>query len=442
MIRGPEWAGRVWLTGVLVAVVSAVSVGVRYGEWFGSWGETASALEISTVLTYPLVAGVAAWFASASKRQRFDWMTESASRGPLFLRMRSAWIVAAPAAVGAISVGLVITLMTASEANFGAFNVVAVAPVLAGYLTAACLGVLLARWLPVMVSPVAAIVLVYAVGAILDTGNPSLKVFAAFVVADPRERTYMAAVTWVLLVKTLWLLAFAWLLIAMAITRSNRWLVPLGASCLLAVPLVLTGDSGLERVEAAYEPVCHDAANEIRVCMSAARDHAYDDVRSAIEPVAEKLDGLEGSGWAFEEESIATDPFPDYVQDELVIPFGVTSGVSGNSHVVDARMMQADIARRLLGGCASAPGSSGDKPVATARDVVHVWLLTQLGISTDGSEGYAFPNLSEDLLDYSQARTFVESFEGLSHAERVEWFKRHGHDLLRCTLSLPEAVSG
>lgn len=142
MTRTPEWVGRVWLAGVLVSVVSAVSVAVRFAEWYGSWGETGRALENSTVLTYPLVAGVAAWYASASKRRRYEWMIASADRKAREIHGRVAALVAGFAVVGCLAVGAAMAAVTASEATFGSPVGTVLLPVVAGYVASACLGVL------------------------------------------------------------------------------------------------------------------------------------------------------------------------------------------------------------------------------------------------------------------------------------------------------------
>lgn len=439
MIRGPEWTGRVWLVGLVVVAISAVSAGVRYGEWIGSWGETSRAFETTTVLAYPAVAGVAAWFASAARRRRFDWMAATSSRDPLVLQLRLVALVAGPAILGSVAVCAVMSSLTAVEADFGTPPVAALGPVLVGYLAASCVGVVVARWLPTVISPVAAIVLVYAIEVLVDTGNPSLRSLASFIVADPRERTYLAAATWLLIAKASWLLAVSWLLLEASLARTTRWLVPFGACCLLAVPLLLTGDTGLKRVEAAYEPVCHAAQPNLTVCMSAGRDHTYKQVEAAVGPVQAKLRGLESRGWVFREETIAADPNPSYVMNELVVPFGVVSGVSGNSHRADPRMMQADIARRLLAMCPPSVPSPSAKPAATPQDVVYRWLLEQLDLPTDGSEGYMFPNLSDGLIDYSDAEAFMQSFESMSSEERAQWFESRGAALLSCDLTLTEA---
>lgn len=292
-----------------------------------------------------------------------------------------------------------------------------------------------------MIAPVLAVVTVYAIEVFVDTGNPSLRTLAAFVVADPRERTYLAADSWILVLKAAWLLAVAWLLLEAASNAASRWLMPFGAACLLAVPLILAGDTGLKPLEAAFEVNCHDVAADTRLCMSAARDHARDEAWPALEPLTVKLHGLQGKQWVFREESISADPFPIRTGDKLTVPFGVVSGVSGNAHVVDDKMVQSDIASRLFSRCPSdSSTTSRGKPRATIQTVVHAWLLAELDIPHDETAGFEFPHLTEDTLDYTQVSDFAGWFNNLSDNQRAQWFAQHGAKLLDCTLAPPEAA--
>lgn len=440
MTPQPGGTRQLWFTGVSVAVATAITITVRFGDWYGSWGETGRAIEDSTTLTYPLIAGIAAWVASAPKRRRYAWMVNSASRTATELGARTALRIAAPAALGALLAATVALVVTGSEATYAAPPVAQMAPVLAGFAAATCFGLLLAGFLPSFFSPVVAVVTIYAVEVFLDTGDPSLRTFAGLTVADPRERTYRGTETWMLEVRALWLIALAWLLFVIASKVTTRWLVPFGAVCILAVPLLLVGDTGMKVDEAATRAVCHEVEERAQVCLSAARDHVHEELADAIIPVISLLEGMEGKRWVFDEESIASSPEPQHSDSDLSVPFAVVHGNSGNAHVVDERRFQADIGRRLFGKCPNTSANSEQRPYATIQDVILGWYLTKLDIPVDGSDGYSFPDLSEDLYDYAKVTDFQIYWTDLSHDARLNWFTAHSAALLDCTLQLTEAV--
>lgn len=426
---------QILLTGAAVALVTGIDVAVRTSEWRGSWGETGRAIEGSTVLTYPLTAGIAAWIASAPRRRRFAWLLESSSRSSIEIATRTAARVTFAVAAGCLVVGLAAGVLTGTEATYGGPPVWGLAPVLAGFGAASCLGVLAARWLPSSFAPILAVVAVYAVEVLLDAGNPSLRAFGGLIVADSRERTYRFTETWVLGVRALWLLALAWLLLTLAGRIASRWVVPLGATCLLAVPLLLVGDTGMVEDVAAYRPICRDLRDDGRLCMSAAREHVHGAVADAAAPVLARLGGVEGAGWELVEEPIADDPEPAYAGGRLVLPFGVPHGTSGNAHVVDDKRLQADLVSRLLGRCRSAGAHDDGRAHATPGQVIQRWLSDELDIPVDGSAGFAYPDLSDGLYDYAPVADFDEQWRNLTEPDRRAWLSAHGRALVECTLT-------
>ncbi|MCX6400626.1 MAG: hypothetical protein NTX33_11950 [Propionibacteriales bacterium] len=431
----PDGDRQLWSTGSAVALATVWSLVPLYGDWFGSWGETTYAIDSSTTLAYPLLAGIAAWVASGPRRRRYAWLEVSAARTSFESALRAAARTALPAILGCLIVVAVAMMATGTEATYGKPQFVALAPVVAGFGSAACFGVLVGRLLPSALSPVAAVVSVFAIEVFVDIGNPSLQGFAGLAVADGRDRTFRFTETWMLELRALWLVALGWLFLALASRAASRWLVPFAAVCLLAVPLLVVGPAGLKVDEAAYEPVCREEAGDVTVCLSAARSHAADEVARAIGPVVVLLRGLQGDGWDFVEEDIADDPSFALRDDRLLIPFGVVHGNSSNAHVVDERMFQASLIESILPRCVDLSQNSQGKAYATIADAIQRWVLTELGIPTDGQTGYQFPNLSEYLYDYSKVSAFDERWVGLTSSERQDWFSIHGRALLGCGLT-------
>ncbi len=429
------------LVAVALAALTVATVGQGYANWLGAWGETSAMLATSTILSYPVVAGVAAWFTSAAGRQRYQWMLASAARPSHSVHVRMAATQAALASVGFLAAAVLAVIATATQATFGSFPAVALFTVVAGFLAAAGLGVLLATLLPSAVSPIAALVLVYALEVVADPSKPSLRPLTGLLVAQTRDRTYLTEATWMLGLRGVWLLALALVFVAIAARARSKAFLPFTVACLTAVPLLLVGDSGMTVNRAALRPVCHHPDPQVTVCLSAALDHAYPSVWSALEPELDLMAGLAGRQWHLTEEGVADQLNLTYDDDGTVsVPFGIPNGVNGNAHVVDRQELQAQFSSRVLqASCGGHSTTPSGQLAASPQDVIEAWILTELGVPIDGSR-YDEVRLGPNSLDYTSVDPFRQRWTSMSKDERRAWFVAHGEELVRCQLETDDVL--
>ncbi|CUR54575.1 membrane hypothetical protein [metagenome] len=421
------------VTSLTIFLTTALTVGGAYADWLGSWGETSAALEVSTVLTYPAMAGISAWFTSAARRQRHQWMLDSAARPQYQLHLRLAALQASLASAGLLTAAVLAVAATATQATFGSFPIVDLFTIVAGFFAAAGFGTLVATLLPPVLSPISALALVYAVEAYADTSRPSLRPLAGLLVADQGERTYLRAATWMLGLRGVWLLALGLVLVAIAARAGSKAFVPFTVACLAAVPLLLVGDAGMTVDPSATKPVCHHPRPTVTVCLSAAQDHAYSSVWSALEPELDLLHGL-ADHWHLAEGEVAHQLTSSYRDGTVTVPFQVVNGFNGNAHVPDRKDTQSVFSDRVLQNtCESSGPYTGRQPLANPEDIIQAWLLRELDIPVDDDAPQA-PHLSPRSLDYTTVEPFRRRWEAKSAGERRLWFRAHAQEVIQCRL--------
>lgn len=415
-----------------VAVVSALSVGNLYSGWYGSWGETARALQVTTLLTYPLLAALSAWLTGAPRRRRYQWMVGTGVSGALRLRILWVTAIAGLGFAGMLPVFVVACVMTGSEADFGSFPGLELLLIATGTVAAIAFGLALASALPPMLAPILATVIVYGGEYLLDTGTPSMEQYAGFVVADQRERTYLEPTPWVLIVQCFLLACLALLFLAAAV-RSRSWLFPLAGACLAATPLIMVGSSNYSVSHAALQPVCQEQ-NDYTLCMTRARAHTMDEVVESIEPAMTMMDSFSGQRLTLAEESIRISTLEERGTVGMVVPFAITSGIDGDSHRVVRDELVVDVTNAVLrGSCGSGRSGGYVAKSATAQDVLQEWVLRELNIPLEGVS-YAQIPLSEDFVDWSPVASFRSAWNDASPDARLRWFDQHGGDVLTCDL--------
>lgn len=425
-----------WGTVVLIALITGMTAIDQSASWYGSWGETGAALDKTTTITYPALAAVAAWFASAPGRRRFQGMVRASSRKPYSLPLHAVVSVGAYATLGTLVALAGMWTVTARTATFGRVPLLELVVVLCGYAAAAGFGLLVGSTLPSLIAPVAAVVVVYGTEYLADTGKPSLSPLAGLVVADSRERTYRETLIWVLGLRAFFLLAVALLFAALATRAASVWLLPFALVCATATPLLWVGDSGMKVDPAAMREVC-DAHGTVSVCMTAARSHAAGQIYRVLAPDLRLLAGISPGKVVLVEETISTDLTATVRDGTLTVPFGVVNGVDGDAHRANARDLQVQFTSTLLrSNCKpNAASQASAAPRATAADVVQAWLLQKVGIPIDGSGGLGAPALLPGEVDYTGIEDFRTSWGAATNRQRQTWLTLHRDGLISCTLT-------
>lgn len=420
----------------LVAGATAVSMFAETAAWVGSWSETGAAFELSSRLSYPLVGAAAAWIGSAARRQRFDHLLAGASRSAGQVHLRACVVLALAAVAGTVPPMVAALLATGSEANFGQAPVASVLVVWAGMLAAAGFGVLVGVLFPSAVASPVALVLVYAVPLLADSGRPSLAPLAGLTVADDRARTYFQTSSEILGLRALWLLVLAWLFVTLAARARNRWLVPFGLTCLAAVPLLLAGQDAMRPIAAAGDAVCDSRTPDVTVCLTRARSHAMDQVEGAVSGVSDVLSPLAPGGIEYREELLGGPPTAQVVGGRLVVPFAATNGVNGEAHRVDADDVAVVVLNRTLRDqCRETQDSDAQgRAYANASDVVQGAALRRLGIPVDGTGPLDAPLLDDDFVNWSRVAAFRSAWDDASDQVRSDWLRQHRDRVLSCAL--------
>ena len=414
-----------------VALVLALLLTTHDADWRGSWGETGAAIESGTTLAYPLAGALAAWLFAAPRRRRFQWMLDSSSRQRAWLYVSTHLVLTASAVVAHVLVTTVAFLFTAKEATFGGPPVLSVVAVAAGFFAAVAVGLLAGRLLPGYVAPAATVVTIYLVEYLVMSGH--LPFAAALSVADGRERTYRETLEWVLLARAGWLIAFGLLLAAVAVRHSRLFFAAMTATCLLATPLLLTGASGVVMDPSAQKPVCSEFASDLTICMTAARGHTMPAVADGIRPELDLISGLSPAGFLLVEDQLGSDSVGEHLG-PLRVPFHVSNGVNGEAHQVRSLELQLQVADTLLQTNCKHPETASTHPPATAGDVVEHWLLSQLGIPTDGSAALGARPLDPAAIDYAPVARFREAWDGASSTQRDQLMSTYRGEILACVL--------
>lgn len=424
---------------ISVCLVSLVSSAPRMEQWYGSWGETGASLEDATVLTYPLIAGFAAWFSGNPRRRHFSHLLSTSTRTLFRVHIHAALVIGFLGAVGSILGASIILVTTAQEATFGHFQPTVLLVIACGCWTSAAFGVCLGAILPPRIAPPITVAAVYAVSVFLDPTNPSLIFLAGLAVADSRERTFLAVADWVLVTRALWLTTVGFALVALVSKNKPAWFTSLGISSLMAVPLLLLGQHAMQPNPAARRVACTDFGAELSVCLSAARSHAAGEVHEAITKEVDLLAGLAPHGITLVEEDVLSETASDGTSRRLVVPIGLVNGSDGNAHVPNPVDLQLQVAMRVLSdNCAAdnSPGTVKDLADAGAEDVLLAWLLTELDIPIDGTASLGSPILSEDALDYSgEVGQFRHEWFAAAFDRKHAWLRVHRDEILSCELS-------
>lgn len=420
--------------GLLIAVITAVSLLPDIAMWRGSWGETGAALEISTILSYPAVGALAAWIGTAGRRQHFEVAILANSRSRVELYSRLIIRLSLIASAGFLIIAGAGLIATATQANFGSIPVLSLLAVCAGFFVTAAFGVLIGTILPTYVAPVVVIAAIYAGGYFIDSGRPSVAPLSALMIADGRDRTLLETLAWVQGARIVFFLAAGWAMLALAARHRTLWLIPFSIACLMATPLLLAGRSTLQPVPGAARPVCTDRA-DLRVCLTTARSHEVSDVINDAQPLFRKLDGLSPDKFVLIEQTLPGLGETRLTNDELIVRFGIVNGIFNDAHQVDSQELIMQLTGRILqGNCISdnATGTDG-RPFADPADVLEASVLTALNIPIDGTASFNAPILTENVYDWSRVADFRTSWNDATPAAKKRWFHQHAADVIGCT---------
>lgn len=417
-----------------VAVVTAISALADTPNWLGSWGETGAALESSTRLSYPLVGALTAWVSSAPKRERFAFWISVASRPRLYLLLRLGGRCALLSFAGFSLAAIGLFVATAMHGDFGTLPVLSVLTVFCGFVASVGLGVAIGQWLPGYVAPAVALSLIFVWSYLANGLTPSLEPLEGFAVASDRERTFFETMPWVLVVRSVFLMALGVAVVSLAARNSTWWLGSLTAVCLGATPLVLTGSSSVQVVPAALKEKC-EVSGTVRVCLTAARWHEVQDVMDAGKPLLTQLSGLNLGRVTLREESLPGAQETEVRSDEVIVPIGVVNGFNGNAHQVNPTDLQILISNRIFRErCTPQDAPNGENgPVATATDVVEAWALQSIGVAVDGSGGFNAPVLTDESLDWRKIAPFRSAWKKASLAVKTRWLSEHRSDMFACS---------
>lgn len=426
--------------------VLALTLGLMFADpapWHGSWGETTASIERTTALSYPLVAAAAAWVAARPNRQRFAALLEGAARPPTAIWAWTCFTVFASAAVGLGLASAGAAAVTAHEATYGSPDAAAAISLLAGCFLASALGTATGRYLPAVVAPAAAAAVVYFVGLGLDTGSPGLAPFAALVVADPRERTFLHVEGWAYLLRATFLSALALWLLAVAARSIVMRRVCMIAVCLTATPLLYVGADVMTVQASAVEPVC--LRGEPTICMTSARFHVAADVQSIGREVMAALPGLFPDGLLLLEDQL-TARGAALSSKEHVVTFSTVNGVHGEAHIVDRDDLVLLLSNRLLRDKCPSPAQSlaGDGQMprvpATANMAIQRALLRELRVQLDAPDIFDAPEFSENAVDWSVLHGFDIEWDSMKGPQRRDWLTKHGKGVLTCSVDSRSAT--
>lgn len=350
--------------------------------------------------------------------------------------LTSLWLSAAAITGLAVPVS-VACAVTAGEATFGSFPAVSLLVVCCGVFAAAAFGLLVGSVVTPLVAGPVALVVVYAIPLVADSGRAGLAPLAGLMIADDRERTYFHTATEILAIRGLWVLALAAVFLALAARTSNGWLVPTSFACLLSVPLLLAGQGAMQPIPGASDEVCTTDRESVTVCMTRARAHAEGGIRDAIDPALAVLRPLGQDGLELREELLPGSLTAEIVEDVLIVPFAPTNGVSGEAHRVGEDDMVVTVLNRVLrDNCnAALPSESSGRSPGTASDVILETALTDAGVSMDGRGPIDTPLLTEDFIDWSDVSEFRADWKDASSASRNAWLKDHRSHVVRCDLA-------
>lgn len=423
---------------IVVGGATTASLATSTVQWLGSWGETGAAMEDATIIGYPIAAGLAAWQFSAPKRQRFVHAVRASSRSRFEIEGRSVLALGLSAALGALVPGAMALLLTGVDASYGNPPLLPTVVALLGYLPSVALGALAASILPSFFAAASSAVLLYVLQIFGDSGDPALSFLAGVEVADSRERTYRETAMWMLSLRGVLIMCVAIALVAISARRSRIAGAAGVAVCLVSTPLLFVGADGMSVVASALQAKCQSYGHELRVCMTAARFHTADTVAKYSATELGLLDGISTDGTTLEEigltRSSASVLSPT---GHLTVPFEVANGVSGEAHTVSRVQLLTDISTAILrGNCEPDPDSGlEDRPKALPVDVIQYWMMRKLAIPTDGSGSLGAPDVSPDVLDYSDVTSFQQAWDALDPAQRRSWIQRHRVAIIQCNVS-------
>lgn len=296
----------------------ALSVFLFGHVWAGDYGgDLPLAVELSPILTHPLAGMVVLATFRARTRGRRDGTEELFESCPTSSPIRTgghlltAW---APAAVTLVYLGVMLTLIASKAVTvYGELTARQVAAVLGAALLcvgATALGVALARWLPWIVVPVAAVIGIGFLTVHLATqGTRTTEPMRQLstILVDPEVDLRLTAPHW--LAHHLWILSLVAAMALLAILRDVRSRAVLTAGAVVVVVAVSSAvvatrpidTADAQRIAALLEDPaqqpCRDAGG-LDVCTFVGDDRLATELVAAVRPVAGAVPSGVLEGWS------------------------------------------------------------------------------------------------------------------------------------------------
>ncbi|MBT2365333.1 hypothetical protein J7E88_08355 [Streptomyces sp. ISL-10] len=305
-------------TGLAVAVTLSIALAGKASQWQGSWEETQALLHTAgALLGGPLAAAAGCWQGGRERRRRTDELRASAARAPLaqFLTASlptAGWNVAG---YGVVAAGTLAATWPYTSAGRPL-----IAPILmdAAFLAAmTLLGHVVGRLVAWRAAAPALAVCCYVLLGIPSYGTSGARHLSP---ASAEAMGEMIPVWWQPLAAIAWTggLAAAAVL-AYAARRRSTALLPLAAAAVAGVVIAQTGDGMWRPHPLAQRQVC-DTSVRPHICVNALRSGLLPEVRNALAPLQERLEGVDNLPVRFED--LVGEPGPDEAQLPMLTPLG------------------------------------------------------------------------------------------------------------------------
>ncbi|WP_415951850.1 hypothetical protein [Streptomyces sp. KLOTTS4A1] len=315
------------LTGALVLGVLTLTLGAESAEWMGSWGAVRTHLHITaTVACAPLAAAAGSWQGGRERRRGMLGLRVGAARGPLVQFAAAALPVAVWSLVGYALAAAGVLLVNTRYGGAGA-PVVGVLVADGVFLaSAAFLGHVVGALVPWRLAPPLVAVLGYAAIGASGHSDAALSPAGGFGLDDELPVWWQpwAMAGWTAGLALAAVLAYT----AAAGRRTGRpqgslrsWsaLAPLTAAAVCGA-LLAQGGAGLWHRDPVTERQVCDTSTVPAICVNAMTSGYLPEVRAALLPLTQRLEGVRNLPERWED--LPGAPGPDEAQLPMLVPLG------------------------------------------------------------------------------------------------------------------------
>ncbi|MBC9711284.1 hypothetical protein H9Y04_01695 [Streptomyces sp. TRM66268-LWL] len=405
------------LAGLVVFCAMSLAMAAKSAEWMSSWGETRTLLHLAaTLVCSPLTAAAGCWQGGREHRRRTLDLRATAARGAF----AQFWPAALPVALWSVA-GYALAAGAALLVNLpyagGSGPVVGVLLADAVFLTVcALLGYVAGRLVRRRLA--APLVAIGGYAGLALTANSAPDGLLALSPAAGFTSESVLPVWWQPLAMTGWQagLALAVVLLYGAVRRTAV-LVPLSVAALCGA-LLVHGGPGMWRTDPVTRQQVCDTSTRPAICVNAMAGGLLPEVRAALLPMIERLEGVRNLPARFEDGP--GEPGPEEAQLPMLRPLGWHAR---RGEISSPGLYRREAATALSQwDCPHEP--KGDERAMRTKAAVDDWLAqdsTLLAREREEEQWAADRGDEEWLADIEADRAARRRLTDMSESERRAW---------------------